>query len=72
MISHASVIEKLGGGTVVAADLSNDLRRPVDRESVYKWRKRNLIPARYWPAMERLAKLREISGITVGMLERAA
>lgn len=72
MLSHAKVIEDLGGGTTVAKALSADLGQPVDRESVYKWRERGVIPPRYWPAFERLARLREIGTITVEALEAAA
>lgn len=71
MLSHARVIQALGGGTVIAVELTADLNQPVHREAIYKWRERGAIPARYWPAVARLAKSRSIEGVTVETLEAA-
>ena len=72
MLSHAKAIEELGGGTLVATGLSAEMDEPIDREAVYKWRERGVIPPRYWPAFERLARHKNVEAITVEALEAAA
>lgn len=51
----ADLIERLGGGTRIAADLAAATGTPVDREAVYKWQERG-IPWKWRPSVADLAK----------------
>lgn len=39
-----TIIDRLGGGTKVAHALTALTGESIDREAVYKWRERNVIP----------------------------
>ncbi len=54
-MDHRVILEKLGGGTVVAGLLSTLSGTDVDREAVYKWREKNSIPHRWRPFIAQLA-----------------
>ena len=60
MHRHGNLIEKLGGGTVLAVALWGEAGEKR-REAIYKW-KQNGIPWRWRPEIYRLAALR---GVTV-------
>lgn len=49
-MTHSDFIEALGGGTKVAERLK------IDREAVYKWRERDLIPWRWRPHLISFAR----------------
>jgi hypothetical protein len=54
-MDHREILQKLGGGTVVADRLSTMTKTLVDREAVYKWREKNSIPHRWRPFIAQLA-----------------
>jgi hypothetical protein len=59
MKEHARLIEGLGDGTVVAAQLSERSGKVVDREAVYKW-KVNGVPWRWRPHITAMANKKGI------------
>ena len=59
-MTHAELIEALGGGTVISYRLSKVSGEVVDREAVYKWRKRNSIPWKWRSFLFEMAKEREV------------
>jgi len=55
METHADLIDRLGGGTRLAAALTRATGERFDREQVYKW-KRNGVPYRWRGHVRRLAE----------------
>ncbi len=55
-MTHSELIEALGGGTKVAERLSAMVGEPIDREAVYQWRMRDVIPYRWRPHIAGMAK----------------
>lgn len=55
-MDHAEFIEALGGGTKVAALLSEETGENIDREAVYKWRGLNRVPFRWRPHLVVIAR----------------
>lgn len=54
----SNLIDELDGGTAVAAAINELLpptEKPVDRESVYKWKEANRAPYRIRPYLARVA-----------------
>jgi len=60
----AELIDRLGGTGAVA----NYMPAPVGRVSA--WKARGSIPARYWPQIVDLAKIRRVRGVTLDYLSR--
>lgn len=54
MEAHREFIKQLGGGTVIAAELSELAGESIDREAVYKWAE-NGVPWRWRPYLQILA-----------------
>lgn len=59
----AEVIDLLGGSTAVSKVLGNN------RSAVKNWRTDG-IPAKFWPALARIAADKGVPGITVDFLEQ--
>ncbi len=55
-MTHSELIEALGGGTKVADRLSEMVGEPIDREAVYQWRIRDVIPYRWRPFLAGIAQ----------------
>ena len=66
-MDQATLITALGGGTEVATWLTKATGEDVDREAVYKWRERGLIPWRWRPYLAMLAAEKKVS-LPVGFL----
>lgn len=61
-MTHASLIEKLGGGTKLATLLQDAPGGgKVDREAVYKWAKLDRIPWRWRPAVAAVARAQGVA-----------
>jgi len=54
-MDHAQFIEALGGGTAIADKLS------IDREAVYAWKARNVIPWRWRAPLLQFAKEKKVA-----------
>ncbi len=59
-MTHAELIEALGGGTVISHRLSKVSGEIIDREAVYKWHKRNFIPWKWRIFLLAMAKERQV------------
>jgi hypothetical protein len=57
-MTHAELIEALGGGTFISHRLSKVSGEIIDREAVYKWHKRNFIPWKWRVFLLAMAKER--------------
>jgi hypothetical protein len=60
MIEHGAFIKSLGGGTAVAAYLSDRTGERIDREAVYKWGSQG-VPWRWRPFLKPLAEAKGIA-----------
>lgn len=60
-MQHSEFIKALGGGTAVAARLSELTGKDVDREAVYKWNEFNNVPWRWRHHVARIAREKEIA-----------
>jgi len=59
-MTHAELIEALGGGTLISYRLSKASGEAIDREAVYKWHKRNFIPWKWRVFLLAMAKERQV------------
>lgn len=55
MSAHSQIVDDLGGGTKLAEEMKTTAT-PADRETIYAWKARGSIPARYWPALIEVAR----------------
>ena len=58
--TQADLIDELGGGTKVAAALSQLTGKPVDREAVYKWKEFDNIPLRWRASIVKIAREKDV------------
>lgn len=61
--THAELIDVLGGGTKVCADLAELGATNLDRDNVYTWKYQNHIPWKWRPLIHILAQR---AGIEIG------
>ena len=54
-MNDRDLIDRLGGGTRLAQLLAEKTGQPIDREAIYKWKERGVIPWRWRSAVSSLA-----------------
>jgi hypothetical protein len=69
-LNKIGFIDDLGGGTAIAARLTELTGQPVDREIIYKWKEHDHVPWRWRPLMATLAREKEI-GLPEGFFDFA-